>query len=177
MLTHVDGVSVHDNDMYDYEYQNTLLNFSLTVNHGVLGLRSMEGLGGIIFLEDIHTNDYFKKESLHFLASLRDVNIAFQDLIYIGNKNFYGTDTLKIIVNDLGNFGSGGRKTDEREITLNVKNVNDHPQISMPEYIVEMSEDTEIILKDIFVTDTDLRYSDDNDVLRMEISVDMGCTP
>ena len=88
VLTHVDGVSVHDNDMYDYEYQNTLLNFSLTVNHGVLGLRSMEGLGGIIFLEDIHTNDYFKKESLHFLASLRDVNIAFQDLIYIGNKNF-----------------------------------------------------------------------------------------
>ena len=37
-----------------------------------------------------------------------------------------------------------------------------------------MSEDTEIILKDIFVTDTDLRYSDDNDVLRIEISVDMG---
>ena len=37
-----------------------------------------------------------------------------------------------------------------------------------------MSEDTEMILRDIFVTDTDLRYSDDNDVLRMEISVDMG---
>ena len=50
-LTHVDGVSIRDNDMHDYEYQNTLLNFSLIVNHGVLGLRSMEGLGGIIFLE------------------------------------------------------------------------------------------------------------------------------
>ena len=52
--------------------------------------------------------------------------------------------------------------------------MNDHPQISIPEYLVTMSEDTEIVLNDIFVTDTDLRYSDDNDVLRMEISVDMG---
>ena len=34
------------------------------------------------------------------------MNIAFQDLIYIGNKNFYGTDTLKIVVDDLGNLDS-----------------------------------------------------------------------
>ena len=143
--------SVHDNDMYDYEYQILveLLSPSTTEN-----TRSMEGLGGIIFLR-IFTPRTILKKSLHFLA-VYGMKYCLPSLIYIGNK-ISTTDTLKIIVNDLEILDPVEERL-MKETTLNVKNVNDHLKFQCRN-TSSNEEDTEIILKDIFVTDTDLRYT------------------
>jgi hypothetical protein len=39
---------------------------------------------------------------------------------YLGNINFYGTDTLSIVADDLGNFGSEGSQTDSQSVSIHV---------------------------------------------------------
>ena len=46
--------------------------------------------------------------SISLSGTLADINTALGTLVYQGNANYNGTDTLNISVNDGGNSGSGG---------------------------------------------------------------------
>ena len=39
---------------------------------------------------------------------------------YLGNLNFHGTDTLTVVVDDLGNTGAGGALTDSQVVSIRV---------------------------------------------------------
>ena len=47
-----------------------------------------------------------------FTGTVANVNSALARVDYLGNANYSGADTLNISVDDQGNTGSGGAKTD-----------------------------------------------------------------
>lgn len=65
-------------------------------------------------------------------GTITNIGIALDGLIYRGNLNFNGVDTLTILTNDLGNTGAGGAKTDTDVISILVNAVNDAPVNVLP---------------------------------------------
>ena len=55
-----------------------------------------------------------------FTGTVGDINAALATLSYQGNQDFNGTDTLNLSVNDQGNTGLGGAKTDSGAIAISV---------------------------------------------------------
>ncbi len=53
--------------------------------------------------------------------------------------------TLTVLINDNGNTGSGGAKTDSRNVTLSVAAVNDAPRISAPGSLPVFSVGTSVV--------------------------------
>ena len=67
-----------------------------------------------------------------FTGTVANVNAALTQVNYLGNANSNGTDALTISVDDQGNTGSGGAKTDSRSVTITVLAVNDAPVLTVP---------------------------------------------
>ena len=72
------------------------LEVTLSVTDGLLTLADTTGL-------TFTTGDGTQDSTLTFRGNLDDINAAIDGLIYRGNLNFNGSDTLQINVNDLGN--------------------------------------------------------------------------
>ncbi len=68
--------------------------------------------------------------SLTLTGSLAQVNAALATLSYQGNLNFNGSDSLQIVTNDLGGFGTGGALSDTDSLAITVDAVNDAPVIT-----------------------------------------------
>jgi len=101
-------VSVSDVDAGSNSVQVTM-----TVTHGVISLSSTAGL---VFLIGSGTADATNT----FSGTLTDINNALSTIIYTPTGNYTGTATLQITVNDQGNSGSGGSKTDTKTIDIAV---------------------------------------------------------
>ncbi|MGA7932684.1 MAG: Ig-like domain-containing protein, partial [Kovacikia sp.] len=116
----ITGISITDVDA-----GNSNITVSLTVSNGTLSLASTTGL---IFT----SGNGNQNSSLIFSGTLASVNSALNTLIYQGNPNFNGTDTINLSVNDNGNMGSGIALSDSKAIAVNVLGVNSPPVITVP---------------------------------------------
>ena len=74
---------------------------TVSVNSGALTLSQTTGL-------TFSTGDGTQDASMTFQGSVQDINDALNGLVYRGNTDFNGSDTLSINVNDLGNGSSSG---------------------------------------------------------------------
>jgi hypothetical protein len=89
------------------------------------GTLTMTELTGITFSVGDGTGD----ASMTFTGTLTNVNAAIATLRVTPAANFNGTASLTINVDDQGNSGSGGSKTADATVTLNVTAVNDPPTV------------------------------------------------
>ncbi|MBX3454403.1 MAG: DUF4347 domain-containing protein, partial [Ferrovibrio sp.] len=101
------------------------LTVTLSVSHGTL---TLSGLTGLTF----GTGDGTADASMTFTGSKTAINNALQGLIYRGNLNYNGADTLSITVNDNGNSGAGGAQQTTDTVAITVHPVNDTPTVTVP---------------------------------------------
>lgn len=102
------AISIADPDANGYPVQQTL-----TATNGTLTLGSTAGLS---FSLGTGTNN----SSMTFTGSIAAINTALQGLTYRPNTNFTGAATLTVNTNDQGFLGSGGAKTDNDVVNINV---------------------------------------------------------
>ncbi|MBD2502393.1 DUF4347 domain-containing protein [Anabaena azotica] len=98
------------------------LTVTLTVTQGTVTVRS-DVLGGLTASE-ISNNG---SSSVTLTSSLSKINAILADatgVTYLGNANFYGTDTLTMVVND-GNLG-----ITSRTLSITINSINDAPVIT-----------------------------------------------
>lgn len=105
-----------------------------------------------------------------------DINSALDGLIYRGNLNANGDDTLSITTNDLGNYGNGGNKTDADLIDIAISAVNDAPVTTVP-VAQNIAEDTNLIFStansnSIAISDVDV--VEGSEELEVSLSVNQG---
>ncbi len=99
-----------------------LLDLSLSVNNGVINLASTTGL---TFLSGADGSG-----SMVVRGTLADLTLAAEGLVYSANRDFSGTDTLSIELNDRGNTGSGGVLSHSQTVNITINPVNDLPVIN-----------------------------------------------
>lgn len=107
-------LSIRDLDNSDGQQE-----VSLSVTNGVINLLDTAGL--TIIAGANGTN------SVTFRGISGDVTTALQQVQYIPNADFEGSDTLAVQTDDLGNSGFGGPLTDTRNFLIDVAAVNDAP--------------------------------------------------
>jgi hypothetical protein len=104
----INGINISDVDA-----QNNDLQVTLSASNGVLSLSQTNGL--------IFTNgDGIADGNLLFRGNLINLNNALNNLIYSPTLNFVGNDTISLLVDDLGNTGSGGALSDAGIINITV---------------------------------------------------------
>ena len=113
------GISINDVDAEDKP-----MTLTLTVSKGSINISDMTGL-----TKDAGDNN---TDTITVTGTLAALNTALTNLDYISNSDVNGTDTLVVTVNDNGNIGSGGDKSDSENITINIEAVNDDPILTVP---------------------------------------------
>ena len=111
-----------------------LVQVALVSTNGTLTLGSTSG----VTFDNGTTNG---NASVTFRGLVADVNAALNGLSYLPNLNFSGSASLSIVVNDLGNVGSGGAKSATGNVAISVSAVNDAPINSVPSGGLSTSED------------------------------------
>ncbi|MCB1665062.1 MAG: tandem-95 repeat protein [Pseudomonadales bacterium] len=110
------ATTVHGLSISDIDAGSNPITVSLSVANGTLSL-SGAGLSG-----DLNGSD----GTLAVTGTLAAINAALaSSLVYQGNADYFGADTLSISVNDLGSTGSGGAGTDATTLSINVVPVAD----------------------------------------------------
>ncbi|MGE3271101.1 MAG: hypothetical protein AB7P40_20280, partial [Chloroflexota bacterium] len=137
------GVSVADPDV-----GLTQIKITLTVTSGTVTMGTRTGL-------TFSTGDGIADASTAFTGSLTNVNAALASLSYRGNQDFDATDTLTVLADDLGNTGSGGPKTANGSITINVAGQNDGPVINLPP-TQNPQEDADHVINGVGITIDDV---------------------
>ncbi|MDN7144211.1 VCBS domain-containing protein [Pseudomonas sp. JQ170] len=130
----ITGISVGDVDANrDPDSNSRTLTITLTVHDGTLSLSSTPAgvaVGGN------------NSSTLTLTGNLADLNLALANLMYLGNANFNGTDTLTVFSNDQGNYGDADGDgipgtpndalTDQDRLQIILAAVNDTP-IAQPD--------------------------------------------
>jgi ELWxxDGT repeat protein/VCBS repeat-containing protein len=140
--TLISGVRLTDADVGDND-----VTVSLSAGSGVLSLGRTTG---VTFL----TGDGTQDSTLSFRGRQDVANFVLESLTYRSTGAFEGTDIVNITVNDGGNFGLGGVKTDSKNVTLTVAGVNDAPMITAPA-LQTLSEDVASPINGISIVDSD----------------------
>ncbi|MCL4200996.1 MAG: choice-of-anchor L domain-containing protein [Pirellulaceae bacterium] len=120
------GISVFDADagMQVISMTLTVLNGTLTVNPIVSG-----GLS----LSDIKSGNGTNQVVVEGTQNQISNTLAHATgLVYQGNVDFNGPDLLTIVVDDLGNTGTGGPRQDLQTVPLTVLAINDAPELTVP---------------------------------------------
>jgi hypothetical protein len=138
----INGISIADVDAV-----GPLL-IVVSATNGVVSLSQTTGLGFTL-------GDGSADSTMTFTGSLVNVNAALAGLLYRGNLNYNGSDTITLIANDQGSAGSGGAKSDTDSIAVTVTAVNDPPTATNLSAAETYTEDTALNLTDIVVTDVD----------------------
>ena len=111
--TSVDGVQVAD---VDAGSANVTVTFS--VGHGTLVLSG--SVPGGLTAGQINGSGTASAIATAPMAAINATLGAASGLLYTGNLNFLGSDTLDVLVNDDGHTGSGGAKTATASVSLTV---------------------------------------------------------
>ena len=85
----------------------------MSVANGRLTLAQVTGL---TFTVGDGTSD----AAMTFTGTVANVNAALARVDYLGNANYSGADALAISVDDQGNTGAGGAKTDSKSVAITV---------------------------------------------------------
>ncbi|MGE8066481.1 VCBS domain-containing protein [Pseudomonas sp. NPDC089569] len=126
----ITGIRVADVDAdRDPNPADRTLSITLTVLHGTLSLSATPP--GVVVTGSNTAN-------LNLTGNLADINLALANLLYLGNANFNGNDTLTVLSNDQGNFGDANGDgtpgtpadalTDQDSLLIVLAAVNDNPQ-------------------------------------------------
>ncbi len=151
----ISGLTVSDVDADGLPLQVTL-----TVGNGTLTLGDTTGL---TFTTGTGAGD----SSMTFSGSVADLNAALATLVYQGQLDFHGTDTLSVHVSDLGNTGAGGPLIDSGSLDIVVQAINDHPVLTLPAD-QSVSEDTSLAISGLTVSDVDA------DGLPLQVTLTVG---
>ena len=135
---------------------------ALTVTNGTLTLASLTGLAFSI-------GDGSGDAAMTFTGSIAAINAALNGLAFAPTANFNGAATLTLAVDDQGNAGAGGARSDSDAVTINLAAVNDAPILSAPAAI-GVTEDAPAALTGISVADPDSGSSD----VEMTLTVTSG---
>ncbi|DBA03616.1 TPA: hypothetical protein N0F65_006795 [Lagenidium giganteum] len=127
---------------------NYAVTISLTVQHGVL---TTEPTAGITYA----SGNGVKNAYMLFSGALSDVNALLKTLQYRAFLNWYGNDTLTIVVTDQASTGYTTVSTDRKVVTLSIASVNDLPQLVVPstQYV---AEDDELSIFGVSLNDVDV---------------------
>ncbi|BDA75224.1 hypothetical protein CAL7716_093900 [Calothrix sp. PCC 7716] len=121
-LTGAKAIQIKDIDALE---GTGIVEVKLSVDKGTLTLQSTTNLT----FDTINGNG---KSTVVFRGQVADINTALNTLVYRGNLNVNGADTLTVITNDLGNTGAGGALTDTDSFQITINPVNDAPVNTVP---------------------------------------------
>jgi hypothetical protein len=119
-LSGAGAISVTDPDADPDEIE-----ISLSASNGVLTLATTSGLS-------ITTGDGTSDPDIVFEGTLAEANAALSGLIYRGNQDYNGSDTIQVGADDLGHNGDPPAETDSDSVAITVNAVNDNPVNSLP---------------------------------------------
>jgi len=106
--TAIGGLSVADPDS-----AGAAITTTLSVAHGTLTVASAGGAA-------VSGSGTASVTLTGSVAAINTTLSAANNVVYAGAHDFFGTDTLTVLSNDLGNTGTGGPLTDTDNVTLNV---------------------------------------------------------
>lgn len=157
----IPGITVADPDAgnADLRLQISVANGNGTITFGsTSGLQFVSGSNG--------------SSSLNVQGTLSELNAALQTLSFKGASNFVGTATVNLTLDDRGNTGPGGSKTDSKSLSISVTPVNDPPVINTPSgTLTNVNEDSDYELP------SSLSFSDPdagNNQVELSIAVTNG---
>jgi len=136
------GISVGDLDS-----GSTLLQVSLIVTNGTLFLNSTSGV-------NLLTGSGQGDRNLAFTGSLDAINRVLTGLSYLGDRNFNGTDVLRVSVSDQLNGTNGIPLSDTKIIPLTITAVNDAPVLTVPG-AQQVDQNTDLRVTGVSVNDVD----------------------
>ena len=120
----ITGISVADVDIGG----NDLL-ITLSVNEGVITLAATAGLTFVSGGDG--------QASMQFTGNQSDVNDALDGLVYLGDVDYNGADTLAMLVNDQGGTGSGGARIGSGDLAITVNAAQDAPVAQMDSFLTD----------------------------------------
>jgi hypothetical protein len=149
----ISGFFITDADVQDTEGSAVVLN--MTVVNGTLQFDKLQGLHIMSGSND--------SPSISLSGSLTRVNYALSKMIFKGVEHHFGHASLQIVVDDLGNTGSGGARTASQTVDVTLLPVDDQPKLyfngeSSKEgmvYEVLGREDVLVLLPPVRVVDVD----------------------
>lgn len=105
----------------DVDVGTGFVDVTLTASNGTLTLASLTGL-------NFNVGDGDADATMSFFGTLANVNAALASVTLQPNLHFVGTNTLDIVVSDLGNTGDDGAKTVTGSYNVDFAAVNDAPE-------------------------------------------------
>ncbi|MBL8826329.1 MAG: hypothetical protein JNM18_05040 [Planctomycetaceae bacterium] len=125
----ITGISISDVDVLgNPATPSNTVTVTLGVVNGVLNL-STSVVGGVN-AGQVTNNGTGTVTITAPLAAINTTLANASGLIYAGNAQYFGPDTLSITTNDLGNTGTGGALVDSDTLAITVSAVNDAPVIT-----------------------------------------------
>ncbi|USH03897.1 retention module-containing protein [Grimontia kaedaensis] len=120
----IESIQVKDVDANETAGGN--ISIRLSVIDGVIGLPDSPPLPSGVTVSGQGTNN------MTLEGPLDAINEALSNgVTYLGDTNFSGEDTLTVTVNDNGNTGDGGAKTDVESVNINVLPKPDIPTLTL----------------------------------------------
>ncbi|TYZ65127.1 hypothetical protein PybrP1_009425 [[Pythium] brassicae (nom. inval.)] len=160
----ITGVSISDSkESMALDYVVTV---RLSVNNGVLTLTPTEGI-------TFSVGSGTRNEFVLFSGTLTSVNAILARISYRSFLNWYGEDTLRLVVTDQSSTGFSPTTSTEGSVILRVRSVNDAPQLIVPTAHI-MLEDDELSIFGISVHDVDVRFPGNDAVFDVQISAIAG---
>jgi ELWxxDGT repeat protein/VCBS repeat-containing protein len=139
----ITGISISDPDAGGGN-----ITASLSVLNGVVSLGSVAGVS-------VTTGTGTRDRNVVLSGPIGAINAALANLSYLGNPNFFGSDSIQISVSDNGNTGNGVPLSDQRSLSILVSPVNDAPVLTVPTEPQSAGENTTLSLGGISVQDVD----------------------
>lgn len=122
---------------------------TLTVSQGTLSLAMTTGLTPVAGADGSAT--------MTFDGTLTDINNALDGLDYNPTANFFGSDTLTVTTNDLGNTGTGGPLSDADTVAITINSVNDAPtDIQLSNSAIDENQASATAVGNLTTTDVDV---------------------
>lgn len=131
----ISGISVFD---VDADEGTGKLQVTLSVDHGTLDVD--DAVPGGLTAGDIGGNGTATVTLDGTAASINATLAAAGGLVYLGDVDFYGTDTFTVVTNDLGNLGAPGPLSDSDSVPLRI--------YSTTEQIAELRESIDAMASD-----------------------------
>ena len=109
----ITGITIDDVDVDETDQPNNSVEVTLSVNHGHITLANP-------LLVTFTTGDGHEDATMTFSGTLQAVNAAIDSVTYTPEAGFLGEDTLRIVADDQGHTGLGGRLVTRDEIPITV---------------------------------------------------------
>jgi hypothetical protein len=144
IMLQVPGVQISDNDAD----KASIMMLLLSTIHGDL---SFSAHSQVLITASSQAHEW------QLRGSMAAINSALGNLQYTPPSNFHGNDLITLLVDDNGNFGSGGNLSAAASFSVAVTPVNDVPSITVPQqggFTVQADQDTH--LPGFSISDPDL---------------------